>query len=192
MKVFSDVQALADYLQTRRQNKKLLNIGIDGKDGVGKTKLASELSRYIGIKVISLDDYIEKNQDRYVSALKLNKLSMAFKNVQGIIAIEGVCLLAATKHLGIELDEHIYIKRMNHGLWADEDVCCPKESADKIIEKEEADLLVFLEYEASGEGKDKPSEGDAGLSGLTKEIIRYHVEYMPSQIASCIFQVNHA
>jgi hypothetical protein len=191
MQIFSDARLLADHLLATRQDKKEFFIGIDGKDGVGKTKLAREISELIGAKVISLDDYIEGQQNNYVPSLKTNELTKAIEGVAGFIVLEGVCLLAAVEQLGISIDEHVYMKRIRHGLWVDEDVCCLEGAVDDVITREEKSLFVFMEWEASTCGNEPPTEKDVKLSGLTEEIIRYHAKYLPSQVADILYEASH-
>jgi len=189
---FSDPEELANHLMAHKGEKSIWLIGIDGKDGVGKSQLAQKLSGLLGAKLVSLDELLEKHQDRYVASLKVDELADEVRAVQGPLIIEGVCLLAALERLGVQLDELVYVKRMRHGLWVDEDICDTSKPVDQVIAKEESDLLVFLEWEASVEGKDAPTEQDAKLSPLTEEIIRYHAKYQPSRVASHIYEAKHA
>lgn len=189
---FSAPEELANHLMGRKCEKTIWLVGIDGKDGVGKSELAERLSELLDVKLVSLDRYLEQHRDRYVAYLKVNELADEIREVRGLVIIEGVCLLAAAERMGMQLNELVYVKRMRHGLWVDEEICSPDRPVDEVLEKEKSDLFVFLEWEASVAGKALPSEDDAQLSPLTEEIIRYHAKYQPSRVASHIFEANHA
>jgi hypothetical protein len=151
-----------------------------------------ELSSRLSSKVIELDKFIVKNQGGYVSALKTQELQKAISHACGIVIIEGVCLLAAMKKLGVKLDTLVYVKRTHHGLWMDEDICQIEGSAEETIKKQKADLLIYLEWEAANNEKLPPKPEDAKLSSLTEEIIRYHAEYSPLHSAQHVYEVEHA
>ena len=192
MAVFRDSSLLANALAEEIHEASGFIIGIDGKDGSGKSRLAKELSEKLSAKVIELDSFMEKNQGRYVTALKTEEIQAAISQASGIIIIDGVCLLAAVKAIGVKLNTLVYVKRTHHGLWMDEDICQIENSAEETIKKQEADLLIFLEWEAANKEKPPPSQEDAKLSSLTEEIIRYHAEYSPPQGAQHVYEAEHA
>lgn len=192
MAVFRDSGLLANALAEEIQEASGFIIGIDGKDGSGKSRLAKELAEKLPAKLIELDSFMEKNRGRYVSALKTEEIQGAIIQASGIVIIEGVCLLAALKLVGIKLNTLVYVKRIHHGLWMDEDICQIEGSVEETIIKQEADLLIVLEWEAANEDKPPPLQEDAKLSSLTEEIIRYHAEYSPPQGAQYIYEAEHA
>jgi uridine kinase len=192
MAVFRESGLLANTLVEEIQGAKNFIVGIDGKDGSGKSRLAKELSEKLSAKVIELDHFMERNQGQYVSALRTKELLEAICQASGIIIVEGVCLLAALKRLSIKLDALVYVKRTHHGLWMDEDICLIEGSAEETINKQEEDLLLFSEWEAANEGKPPHTEGGAKLSSFTEEIIRYHAEYSPLQKAQHVYEAEHA
>ncbi len=69
-------------------------IGVDGRDGVGKTTLANAVATATGGSVISLDHFIIKNQGNYVSTLQKTDLRAALGVQQRPVIVAGVCLLA--------------------------------------------------------------------------------------------------
>ena len=188
----SEPEELARHLMAKNVDKSALLIGIDGKDGIGKSTLAKELSRLINAKLISLDDFLVRNQDKYVDSLKIGEITDAIKSTTGIVIIEGVCLLAAVDRIDAKLNDLIYVKRTRHGIWVDEDTCGSTKTADEVIADEERELAAFLEWEAGQEGKDLPTNTDIKLSALREEIIRYHAKYKPSERASVVFEAKHA
>ena len=157
-----------------------LTYGIDGIDGVGKTTLANTLAELTGFKVIHLDDYVDRNRDGYVAHLKIDQLQHDVIESDTFI-IEGVCLLSILKRLDVVVDNHIYIKRLSHGLWADEHEC---EIASDVEE------FILREREAIGLLSDAPFMPE--LPGLAEELIRYHHEFNPHSTADTVFFRNDA
>jgi ABC-type dipeptide/oligopeptide/nickel transport system ATPase component len=188
----SEPEELARHLLAKNLGKSTFLIGIDGKDGIGKSTLAQELSRLINAKLISLDDYLIRNQDKYVDSLKIDEIIDAIKSTTDIIIIEGVCLLAAIDRIGARLNDLVYVKRTSHGIWVDEDTCGSAKTADEVIADEERMLSMFLKGDSSLEEKDLTTNTDMKLSALREEIIRYHAKYKPSERASVLFEAKHA
>ncbi len=156
-------------------------IGIDGKDGSGKTTLAHRIAGRIKGKVVSLDEYVEKKKDGYVPYLHVERICTTLSGETGPLVVEGICLLAAAKRIGMKIDKLIYVKRMDHyGQWLDEEECDSKMPVEDLIEKleENLDLDIFEECQGSKAVQ---------LTELRKEIVRYHAEYRPSKGADYIF-----
>jgi len=97
-------------------------IGVDGVDGCGKTTLAKALAKQLGVPLISLDDYLDTNHGGYLAHLRYQELKKAF-DAKSRCIIEGVCLLQPLEIADVELDAVVYVKRMQHGIWADEREC---------------------------------------------------------------------
>ena len=141
--------------------------------------------------LMKFGEYIEKNKGVYVSALKADEIKTDIESTNSPIILEGVCLLMAAKAIDIQFDVLIYIKRMHCGLWQDQDVCEPPEDISAFLEQERKELSLFMEWDASEKGEEPPSDEKIQLSGLTKEIIRYHGDCHPSLMADFIFKVTH-
>lgn len=158
-------EALAGLLQSSYPAALSGVIGIDGIDGVGKTPLARGLQKAIGGTVISLDDFIEKNQGGYVRFLKLSELGHALAGSERPVIVEGVCLLAVLEQMPVQLALLIYVKRIgDHGVWYDKTKYDPEEPVEEILAK----------------------YYHGGITQFREEIIRYHAEYRPSQRATII------
>tara|TARA_Y100001938_G_scaffold135436_1_gene197110 strand:- start:1796 stop:2374 length:579 start_codon:yes stop_codon:yes gene_type:complete len=188
----SEPKELARQIMAKNISKSAWLIGIDGIDGIGKSTLAKEISLLINAKLISLDDFLARNQDIYVDSLRVNEIFDAITSTVGITIIEGVCLLAAIDRTNVKLNELVYVKRIRHGIWVDEETYGSTKTADEVVADEERKLAVFLEWEASQKGKDSPTNNDRKLSAFREEIIRYHAKYKPSERASVIFEAKHA
>lgn len=169
-------------------------IGIDGKDGSGKTTLAQVIAAAIGGIVVSLDDYVEKNRGGYVPHLRVTEINAKINKEARPIVIEGVCLLAATERIGIKLERLVYVKKVSpYGIWADEDECAPTEPVEEFIEKKEKELREFAEVEKTIEGRTSAVGSEVvELPELVKEVIRYHAKYKPIKQAQYMFERTEA
>ncbi|EGQ7704118.1 TPA: hypothetical protein PMB55_003663 [Vibrio cholerae] len=161
-------------------------IWIDGKDGSGKSYLAKQLGEQLEISVVSVDDFLVRQQGTYVSSVKFEQLRDTINQARKPVIIEGVCLLKVRENLGIEGGLDIYVKRMSPmGYWADEDECDLKVAPDDFIQRqletlERAASIEFMGIESNGEPIEFPQ--------LARELIEYHYSYQPhkrSDITYC-------
>ena len=192
MKPFDNPEDLAQQLSSDLAEliSDTAAIGIDGRDGSGKTPLAEKLSTLLSVPFLSLDDHLIKNQDRYVCSLKCDEIQQRILAGAPTLLIEGVCLLAAADRCSFKIDKLIYVKRMDrHGFWADADECDPDPDPEKTIDKLTTELRLFAEIEPvlNGENCGNPGDKEIGLQGLTKEMIRYHATYRPVERATYLF-----
>ena len=154
-------------------------IGIDGVDGCGKTTLAKSLVGQLDIPLISLDDYLDKNRGGYLDHLRYEELRRAFHAKPQCI-VEGVCLLQALELANFRIDALVYVKRMQHGIWADQREC------DVIIENVE----VFIKAEkelAEMFSIGETDQTNSALPKLAEELIRYHASYRPFEQAAFLY-----
>jgi hypothetical protein len=163
-------------------------IGIDGTDGVGKTTLANELGEVIGVPVVSLDDFVAKNQGSYVPHLQISDLRETLASAGRPVIVDGVCLLAALERLSLQADVIVYVKRMAEwGHWYDEDACDPEEDEETLIARLSREAAAFANHDAQLSGEAAPAEGETALAPIRDEIIRYHCQYRPSRRAQITF-----
>lgn len=168
----------------------LIIIGIDGYDGSGKTSLAAFLASKIPGVMISVDDHIEKHKDSYVPALNAISLYRALQNHDGVVILEGVCLLSVVEKLGISLSCHIYIKQITEaGIWRDEEECTCLQEPELLIKKLENQNREFNLFKSNNQ-EIKAEQPNADLSGLRKEIIRYHSQFNPVEVADYVVNRN--
>lgn len=167
--------------------KKFSLIIIDGVDGSGKSTIAREISQRLGYSHIELDKYLEKNRKAYVKYIKYNLLKDKIEGFNNPIIIEGVCVLAVLKKLKIEHDFLIYVKRMSkYGYWRDGNLYDVKEDVNGHISNQIKDYCNFSKALALIEKKELDSI-DCSIPKLREEIIRYHFEFRPHEIADIIF-----
>jgi Cdc6-like AAA superfamily ATPase len=187
---FDSVEQLADELARVISTTPRVLIGIDGKDGTGKTTLARHIANRIGGEVVSLDDYLEKQKGSYIPHLRFEEIRRELSSKQGPIVLEGVCLLAAVKRIGITTDKLIYVKGVRRdGRWPDQQECDPKEPVDAVIGRLEEDLRAYRRIcgKTTPNGTTRQEAKDEGLPGLVKEVIRYHASYRPLTRADYVF-----
>lgn len=138
-------------------------VGIDGRPGAGKSKLARSLGKRLSARVVSLDELLRKRQGCYVRALRLPQLHSALAQ-SGTIIVEGACLLRALDRIDKEPDLLIYVKRLNRGRWLDEDELAPTTELEAHLAQLRTEARMF---------------GGSGDLGVSEEIIRYHYEKQP-------------
>jgi hypothetical protein len=81
---------------------------IDGYHGVGKSTTAKSLASHLRIPLIHLDDFLLPNNGGFLEYLRYAELTIALQRRPAIV--EGVCLLAVAKRLGIKPDVHVYVE----------------------------------------------------------------------------------
>lgn len=141
-------------------------IGVDGKDGAGKSRLAAMLGDELCIDVIHLDDYLEKNRGAYVAFLKVGELRKRIQERTRPIIVEGICLLEALGLVTEAVPEFlVYVKRCNrHGRWLDEDECAFSGSISEFIVHQR---II----------------GMPPIPSLEREVVAYHLAHRPHEIA---------
>ena len=157
-------------------------IGVDGLDGIGKSTLARAMAKRLGGSVISLDDHLNKKQDRYVQHIRYKEVSAAIMASVSPTLIEGVCLLAVAERCDFDVDVLVYVRRLsrNSGIWHDQEWCLAERPAVELKRKEQELRSIFAEE--TGYIADE----DLGLRG---ELIDYHAQWKPVQRADLVFDV---
>jgi hypothetical protein len=161
-------------------------VGIDGVDGSGKSYLAEKLSQALACPVLDLDDYLHKNQGGYVDFIDYPALSAAVSAMPSFI-LSGICLREVLAHMALDLDGQIYIKRMRHDLWVDEDECVFPDGVEVAIENlANARAMIARHFDEPsqqpGVARDDPEPS------LTFEIMHYHDVYRPHDTADLIYE----
>lgn len=140
-------------------------IGIDGLDGCRKTTIARELAGHTHHKVISVDEFVNRNKGTYVDHINYDDLRSAILNQSTIL--EGICLLRVVERIGLPLDLAIYVEKRHHGIWEGKDCLGLDQHADAFLRKL---------------GKDPES-----IEDLYSELIHYHHHYRPHEKADLTF-----
>ncbi|MDX1914354.1 MAG: hypothetical protein SFU55_02120 [Methylophilus sp.] len=166
-----DVDHLAAYIR----DKRYCRIGVDGTSGAGKSTMASALARALGLNHVNLDDYLVKKQGGFLDHLRYDDIKRKTSEL-GCFVIDGVCLLSVLEEIETSVDCLVYVKRICHGLWADEDECEVTEDVEGYIRKERETVGLV-------EGSEKTPD----TLGLAEEIIRYHDKYKPHREAELFY-----
>jgi hypothetical protein len=164
-------------------------IGIDGVDGSGKSHLAEALAEAIGYPTLNLDDYLFQNQGGFVPFVDYPALSAALTSMPKFI-LSGVCLREVLANSSLTLDGHIYIKRMRQGLWADEDECVFPDGVDAAIETL-ARYSAMLSHSLDERSDMASQEADETQPALSEEIMRYHEQYQPQDVADIVYEMSN-
>lgn len=175
----------ADALIAALRARKACRIGVDGIDGVGKSELSAIVASELGIPVIGLDDYVEKNRGSYVPYIDYAAVTALVADSPNFV-IEGVCLLDVLERLGVRLDSLVYIKRMSSGIWADEDECEFPNGIEEAIRQSRRNTELMLEFEARQEGRPH-TPGATDELCLGEEIMRYHAKHSPHELAEITY-----
>lgn len=152
-----------------------VRIGIDGIDGAGKSTLAREISGALGLPCISLDSFLKKKMDGYVEHIDYPKLKATLEKLEGYV-VEGVCLHQVLGRIQLAPSVSIYIKRMQHGIWSDENELDISKPVDAILAEAREVASLF-------------SSSPVTNLGLAEEVIRYHAEFRPHDHADVIYAV---
>lgn len=177
----SEVESLTELALQLRERR---HIGVDGIDGVRKTSASAALAEALGVPLISLDNYLIKNQGGFVQFLRYDELDSALRRSDRFI-VEGVCLLQVLERAAVSVDALVYVKRYRHDLWADErELDIAPEVVDEFLARERkfAAMLSSL----SGD----PARADGNDPTLADEIVRYHATYRPRERAHHVYRWN--
>lgn len=161
-------------------------IGIDGVEGAGKSDLAVFLSGELGHPVLNLDDYLFQNQGGFVDFIDYPALSAAISSMPSLI-LSGVCLREVLERMQIDVDGHIYVKRMRNGLWADEDACVFPDGIDAAIETMANNISMYSQSLDEPGTSANDGEGESSPY-LATEVMKYHDSYSPQEIADLVFE----
>ncbi|MEW5966384.1 MAG: shikimate kinase [Pseudomonadota bacterium] len=173
-----ELEALQDLVACLQESG-YRRIGADGVDGCGKTTLAKSLAEQLEIPLISLDDYLDKNRGGYLGHLRYEELKRAF-HAESQCIVEGVCLLQALEIANLGIDALVYVKRMQHGIWADERECDVNiENVEVFLQAEKQLVEMFYFGETD--------QTNSSLPKLSEEIIRYHASYRPFEQAVFLY-----
>jgi len=141
-------------------------IAIDGVPGAGKSTLRRDLARDLQFSDIELDDFLVRDQNSFVDALRLSDLAHAVFEVPKPILLSGACILQVLSQLGLRADCLVYVKRMAIWGWADE---------GEIEGTELDDIGALLGL--------KPDD-----MALHLEVRAYHQKYKPHVIADIMYE----
>lgn len=163
MEKTGNIQKLADHIRGKGYRR----IAVDGTNGAGKSTVSADLANELGFAHINLDEYLDKNKGGFLEYLQYDDVKKDLLNLDGLV-LDGICLLKVLDTIDMSVDVLVYVKRMRHGLWADESECEIDCEIEEFIAKEKEIIQLIERTEELPE-----------TLGLAEEIIRYHAEYEP-------------
>lgn len=154
-------------------NKRL---GVDGTNGVRKTTIAGALAMELQLPLISLDNFLLKNQGGFVEFLQYDELTKELESLESFV-VEGVCLRHVLERARVASVNYVYVKRYHLRMWADEREL---DIVDELLEE-------FMEKERELVARLSGAETELEAS-LSEDIIRYHARYRPQEHAHYVFR----
>lgn len=178
--IYTKPEDIIEFLIT----KKPKIIGIDGKDGTGKSTLAKELSNKLSYKIICLDNYINKKQGGYFKFINLQDLKNEINlNKNNLLIIEGVMVLKIIQALNISLDFFIYT---TDGIWLYD---WSQEFDGKYSNMSLEEIIIEEEKLVNRVGKAMDSQAkEYKMEGFRKEIFEYTFKYKPWEKANIVYK----
>ena len=99
---------------------------LDGCTAAGKTVLARDLAERLQAGVVDVDGYIDRHQDTFVGALRVDELKSATEGAlarSGIVFVSGICARDVADRAGLAPVLFVYVKRKTlAGVMADMDI----------------------------------------------------------------------
>ena len=187
---FSEAQDLATHLSALELAPGGL-ITVDGMDGSGKSHLGRTLAEGLNTQWVEIDNFLNRKQGGFVDHIRYTDLADELQgNTTGpAVVVEGCCIQEVMSRVGRVPDVSIYLKRLVAGvIWMDGDFLTKYHNSEDAIAGETEKVLRFTELcpELMETDVQKQNRADP-LSGLLKELIRYHFEHRPHETADIIF-----
>jgi hypothetical protein len=111
----------------------------------------------------------------YVKHIDYPKLKPTLEKLEGYV-VEGVCLHQVLRRIQLAPVAKIYNKRMQYGVWSDENELNIGEPVDAVLTRAREVASLF-------------SSSPVSNLGLAEEVIRYHAELRPHDHADVIYAV---
>jgi len=184
-KKFSRAQDLAEYLLASELPGGSL-ITVDGLDGSGKTYLAKALADKFGYRHVEIDRFLNQKQGGFLDQIRYAKLGDALRQAGASIVVEGCCIQEIMNRVERVPELKIYIKHKRVGQWGCDFLVKYENAEDAIAGETEANRDFEETVLKLGES-DAQKPGSAALPLLQRELIDYHFEYLPHEIADFIF-----
>lgn len=163
--MIDELASLRELIGTRQPTL----IGIDGMNGVGKTR---RVTRPLGMRSLSTDDYLLGNRS-YLEGLDYQRLGADLAELPRPAIVEGCCLLAVLHRIGVSLSLHVYVRSLSeNGFWHDADIC-EGEMLEHVLARNRAIAKA----------------AKAGRSNLDHDLAVYHHRFQPYQSADFVLDL---
>lgn len=177
--ISGSIEELVNALDGFKKDRHSFIIAIDGRDGVGKSRLAKILKQHLDASVISVDDFVTPALGCYLNALRIDRLKEEMANAStGVVILEGIRILDVLDSLGLASSCHIYIKHMKYGLWVDEKALGFEGDVAELICRENCELSQYAGKECS-------------IDLFQEEILAYHVRRRPHVCCDIIVESEY-
>lgn len=159
-------------------------VSIDGFNGIGKSTIAGFLAGELGSDRIGLDDYLTKNQGRYLDALRLEALAGAVADACCAgrrLVLEGCLIDLVRERIGAETGFRIYVLRWRR----------MASNPEALDEAEEHDVLYGerATEELIAEGEADAARFGGTMGAIDRELIRYPRRCEPHRKADLIVKM---
>jgi len=134
-------------------------ITVDGRDGSGKTYLASELHKRLGSLHLTEADFRTTDlEGHFVPELEELKAAIGKASDDAYVIFDSCLMLSTLESLGIEADISIYVKKLSPmGLWSDVDEVGCERPRDEALKR----------------------ATNMGATEFRIQVIDYHYDYEP-------------
>jgi uridine kinase len=174
------------YIKSVLDSSEIKIISVDGWTGAGKSCFLKNFE--IESNKLSMDDYFEKNQGVYLDVIRYDELKKIISEFEGLIIIEGICILEVLDNIGIKPDLKIYVKRLGAGeTWFEEEYV-NKKTAEDVFQEDDKNLEFDI---ITGEKRvisDVEKEMTEKREGVFYDLVRYHYEYKPHISPDVIYE----
>jgi hypothetical protein len=182
MDTVSDIESAERLVKATGWN----HIGIEGVEGAGKSHLAEKLCEALECPQLALEDYLHQNQGGYVDFIDYPALAAAIASLPRFV-LTGLCLREVLDNIDAELDGYVYIKRMDNGIWVDEDQCVFPDGIDTAIDLLARSRAMVSDYFDEPRDLSGPVI-DGEQPEFLQEVMRYHEAYVPQDEADLVFE----
>lgn len=171
-------------------------ITVDGFDGTGKSTLSCHLGAALDLPLVHLDDCLVRQKSFFLDAIKFdelsNRISEALKR-KGRVVVEGCLVDTALARIGLGSEFRVYVMRTTK-MRSDPVAELVQEYDALYGDKPTGELIAELE-EVAWRAARMPEEFGGGGSGelpsLERELIQYHRDVRPHDLADLIVKVVH-
>lgn len=190
---YTSISDLAEEIRDQSAGERII-ISVDGFDGSGKSSLGQDLANLIDAQFVDIDHYLVENQGGFLNFIRYDPLFNSIKDHMDTSSciVAGCCILEVLNHLNIDPTITIYMKYLRaDNIWMKGRFLAKYNSPKEAVTAANKELKEFSIFNSKLErdGGDGISN-ELEISGLRKDLIKYHYDYSPHEIAQIIFERN--
>ncbi|MGH6894606.1 MAG: hypothetical protein ACREEP_20360 [Dongiaceae bacterium] len=171
-------------------------ITFDGFNGVGKSTLARHLATKLNVPILELDDFLNRQQDRFLEALDFPQLSSEVGgalDTYNRVIVEGCLVEAALERVDQRSNFRFYVMQTTRMRSNPDDEWVREH--DILYGDASTETVIAELQEVARRAKQLPEEFGGGGSGdlpnLERENILYHRARRPHDRADIIVKIVH-